>query len=291
MNYEIVTRGVMAYIDQIQKLADRHSVTLSFISAKAYHQFAHDNHLYCAIKDEHVIAYVLFRYNKKTNKIVLVHVCVDDSHTKSGVAKALIELVIQQNPLAHLIEARCRRDYNLDDFWKQCGFHVTNEKPGRSLAGTHLKIWQRKIQTLDMLYLVQKAEAAKKLVAVLDTNIIIELCDDPTGNASCLYEASIADYVTYQITPECLDEISLKADVNSRKKHLEFVNRYSCTASSLLDKDLTPSLMERFDPLGSHKADIRHLAHCIDASVDVFVTNDKWICNLRETLTSKYVFP
>ena len=82
----------------------------------------------------------------KTNKIVLVHVCVDDSHTKSGVAKALIELVIQQNPLAHLIEARCRRDYNLDDFWKQCGFHVTNEKPGRSLAGTHLKIWQRKIQ-------------------------------------------------------------------------------------------------------------------------------------------------
>ena len=288
MCFPILTQGVEPYIKQIQKLADKNASTLGFIPAQAYVQFVKDKKIFCAVNNNKVVAYVLFRYNRTENKVVLVHVCVDHAHRKSGVAIKLLETIVEQYPLARLVEARCRRDYGLDAFWKKAGFHVANEKPGRSQTGSVLTIWQRPIQTVDLFYLAQQAEAEKKLTAVLDTSIVIELCDEPNGAASCLEDNTLSDYVTYLVTPECADEINTKNDEIIRKKHLSFVNRYHQTAIRENFDKTANELFLRYDPVHAHEADIRHLSHCILNNADVFVTNDQWVCNQREAFRKEY---
>ena len=69
--------------------------------------------LYCAINKKQLVAYVLFRYRKEKNSIVLVHVCVDDRMHSLGIGTALINTIVSEYPNAYYIEARCRRDYSL----------------------------------------------------------------------------------------------------------------------------------------------------------------------------------
>lgn len=288
MCYEILTQNVEPYVAQIQQLADKNSSTLGFIPAQAYIQFAKERKIFCAISQGNVVGYVLFRYNRRKNKVVLVHVCVDPSLRKTGLACQLIDTVVNEYPLVRFVEARCRRDYRLDAFWKNAGFHVAGECPGRSQAGSILTIWQRQIQTFDLLSIAQEAEAAVKLTAVLDTTIVIELCDEQNGASSCLEDDTISEYVTYLVTPECADEINKKNDIVIRKKHSEFANRYPRTQVKDTFVSTLASLYEQFDAEHAHEVDVRHLAHCIDNDIDVFVTNDRWVCNQREAFREQY---
>lgn len=288
MCYEILTQNVEPYVAQIQELADKNSSTLGFIPAQAYSQFAQERKIYCAISQDKVIGYVLFRHNRRMNKVVLVHVCIEPSFRKTGLACQLIDTVVNEYPLVRLVEARCRRDYGLDAFWKNAGFHVAGECPGRSQEGSILTIWQRQIQTFDLLSMAQEAEAADKLTAVLDTTIVIELCDEQNGASSCLEDDTISEYVTYLVTPECADEINKKNDIVIRKKHLEFANRYPKTQVKDTFVSTLASLYEQFDAEHAHEVDVRHLAHCIDNDIDVFVTNDRWVCNQREAFREQY---
>ena len=67
-----------------------------------------------------MVAYVLFRVRKRSNIIVLTHLCVDSCNRNMGYAKKLVDAVQEQFPNIRCIEVRCRRDYNLEEFWKAC---------------------------------------------------------------------------------------------------------------------------------------------------------------------------
>lgn len=289
MSYFLETKNVGVYVDQIQQLGDKNRARLGFLCAPVFEQMAHDGKIYCAVENKKVLGYVMFRYNQRTNRIILVHVCVDQQYRNTGIAKEMIELVIGNFPFARSIEASCRRDYKLDKFWKKNGFHVAGERPGRSLSGSVLTIWQRQIQTVNLLTLSQQAEAGDKITVVLDTSVVIELCDIPDSSASCLHDEYISDYVTYMLTPECWDELNQKSEDKIRKKHLEYAGLYQRTVISESFEQILSELQQRVDPHHAHEADIRHLAHCITNNVDVFVTNDQWLCNQRETLKKEYL--
>ena len=288
MRERLIKRGADRYIDQIQALGDKNSSTLGFIPSDAFRQFAKDERIFCALDGQKVIAYVLFRIRKKTNCIVLVHVCVANEYRKSGIASRLINEVVEQYPFHRFIEVSCRRDYALDELWKRNGFYVVREKPGRSTHGSILTVWRRNIQERDLLFLAHEKESEDKLIAVLDTNIIIELCDTPDNGAVCLLDDSLSDYVIYQVTPECRAEINQNPNAASRNRHLGFANRYSLLQSNSEFEELLGRLKLRFDPNDNHKADIRHLAYCVSARVDIFITRDNWICGLHQVFIDEF---
>ena len=287
MKYAVITEGVEKYLDQIIRLGDMNRNRLGLLPKEAFRQFAAQNTIYCIVKDNIVVAYVLFRVRKRSNIIVLTHLCVDSCNRSLGYAKKLVDAVQVQYPNVRCIEVRCRRDYNLDKFWNACGFHVIDERAGRKKSGSTLTIWHRDVNQYDLLYLLHQEETQNKLLVTLDTNIVIDLFQ--SGPISdYLYDDYLEDYVAYRITPEVMDEVNRNKHDQTRKRTLDFCKRFQ----SVIIKDgfdqLVCELSSQFDPNNNHTRDIRHLAYSILADADVFITKDEWVCKLTNQMELKY---
>ena len=289
MAYDIITHGVEKYIDQIQSLGDKHRDTLGFLPAGSFKEYADTGSLFCAVNQGQVIAYVLFRYRKRSNSILLVHVCVSSEIQHKGIGAELINTIIEQFPHAYYIEARCRRDYNIDGFWKNAGFNVRQEQSGRKITGSILTVWRRTIVKEDLLDILLQQESEDKIIAVLDANIVISLCDDQSPSVQCLLDEKIHDNVIYCVTPELANELNKKGDDEIRVKHLSFSSRFQRLNSTGLDKETLQFISQNTDPKNTHMADLRHITYCIQSgNVEAFVTNDEWIVSHRDFFSSEF---
>ena len=261
MTYRIITRGVEKYSEQIQALGDRHRDRLGFLPASSFRDYANDNSLYCAVSGEQDIAYILFRYRQRNNSVLLVHVCVSNDIHLQGVGTELINTVIRQHPHAYYAEAKCRRDYNLNDFWKKAGFHVVSERAGRKMEGSTLTVWRRTIIKEDLLDLIIQQASDEKTIAVLDTNIVISLCDDTESSTQCLLDPLIHEDVLLCITPELSNEINKKEDSVIRAKHLQYASRFQQLSATGIDGTLIKKISDSIDPNGSHAEDAEHIVY------------------------------
>ncbi len=278
MAYDIITHGVEKYIEQIRCLGDKHRDTLGFLPAGSFKEYIDSGNLFCAVSQDRVIAYVLFRYRKRSNSILLVHVCVSSEVQHKGIGAVLINTIIEQFPLAYYIEARCRRDYCLDEFWKKAGFNVVIERSGRKIEGSILTVWRRTMIKKDLLDLIIQQSSEDRIIAALDTNIVITLCDDADSSVQCLFDDKIRSDVLYCITSEMANEINKKEDDSIRAKHLQFISRFQQLSASSIDSDLVETISKKIDPNRTHIEDVRHIVYCIQAElVDAFITNDEWI--------------
>lgn len=288
MNYSICSENAIKYIDQIQALGDKNSSTLGFMPAEAFKQFAKDGYIFYALQEKMIVAYALFRIQKRKNAIVLTHLCVSDSCRGTGIAKELVDTLCQKYSTMRYIEARCRRDYNLDDFWKKCGFNVLSEKDGRKKSGSTLTIWRREIDNRNLLNLIYEEESQEKIVAALDTNIIV-LLHQGDKETQFLMDDYLHDYIAYRITPECKNEINKNQNPVARRKLLQFLNQFDVLGhDQAVVAALTLRLTDELDPLRNKTGDIRHLAFCIAAEADVLVTRDDWLCKQAEHCRKEY---
>ena len=278
MAYDIITHDVGNYNEQIQCLGDKHRDTLGFLPSGSFKEYIDSGNLFCAVSQDQVIAYVLFRYRKRSNSILLVHVCVSPEVQHKGIGTVLINTIIEQFSQAYYMEARCRRDYCLDEFWKKAGFNVVKERSGRKTEGSILTVWRRTMIKEDLLDLIIQQSSEDRVIAVLDTNIIIALCDDANSSVQCLLDDKIRSDVLYCITPEMANEINKKEDDSIRAKHLQFISRFQQLNASSIDSDLAETISKKIDKKQTHIEDVRHIVYCIQTkSVDAFITNDEWI--------------
>lgn len=288
MSYRICSENSIKYIDQIQTLGDKNSSTLGFMPAEAFKQFAQDGYIFYALQGRVIVAYALFRIQKRKNAIVLTHLCVSDSCRGTGIAKELVDTICQKYATMRYIEVRCRRDYNLDGFWKKCGFNVQSEKPGRKKSGSTLTIWRRELDNRNLLSIIYEEEAQEKIVAALDTSIIVHLFQEDRS-VQFLMDNYLRDYVTYRITPECKNEINKNSDHKTRQKYLQFLDQFGTLSYDQgIVIELEQELSNKLDPLQNKNGDIRHLAFCIAAKVDVLVSRDEWLCKQADYCRKKY---
>lgn len=290
MEYKIVIDDVIKYIDQIQMLGDQHKKSLGFFPEGAFQENAQMHQIYCAIENDHVIAYVMFRFNKRGNCVVLTHVCVDSGKRNNGIAHQLIDEVARNFPNASYMEVRCRRDYHLEKFWQACGFHVNSEKDGRKLAGSDLTIWHKRLCNSNLIDILLREEKKKdKIFAALDLNVLIHLCDEPESVDQCLFDSKIQGDVRYCVTPECKNEINKKDDAVIRRRHLEYASIFYLMDEVELDNAFLSELELAIDPNKMHLSDVKHLAYCITSDiVDAFITHDNWILTQKEYMANKY---
>ena len=167
-----------ATFDGVLALHKANKKSLGFLPDAAFQDRASAGALIVARREGVVVGYTI--YDRPRSHLKLVHVCVDDSERKSGIASRLIDRMVGDNPHATGYEAHCRRDYKINAFWESLGMSPKGDRPGRGLRKEPLTIWWRPLGGPDLFdHLI--LETALPL-AVLDTNIVIDLVASPKIN-------------------------------------------------------------------------------------------------------------
>ncbi len=289
MGYTIIVNDIEKYSAQIQLLGDQYRQSLGFLPEGAFLDYIHKKQIYCAVENDQVIAYVMFRVNKRRNCVPLVHVCVVSDKRKTGVAHKLIDTIADKYSYMSHIEVNCRRDYHLEKFWQSCGFIIKSERDGRKQGGSNLTIWQRKLCDNNLLDIIMQEEKKERIFAALDVNVIVQLCDKKESMDQCLLDSKIQDDIKYFVTPECYNEINKKEETYTRRRHFNYASYFSPMEKIQLDDDLVKQITIDIDPNKTHLSDIKHLAYCITSDIiDAFITNDKWIYGQKEYFGTEF---
>lgn len=268
--------------DAVIKLHRESSGTLGHLPFAAFKAAGRKGQLVLGLLQGEVAGYVLFS-TPRQHIIRLVHVCVDAQSRHSGLAKTMVDRVIDENSARTMITAHCRTDYGLNAFWQSLDMSLTGTRPGRALAGSTLDIWTRRIGQLDLFESAFYDSVKPK--AVLDSNILIDLHSSaefnrPEREESQGLEADwVAGEVEFTFSPEVDGDIAKLQPKEEGDRVREALAGYvkvrrepamRATAAELLNR--MPSELVESD--ASLAEDARHLADAVLARADYFVSRD-----------------
>ena len=153
------------HYDQVLELGNANTRTLGLLPYSAIRDAAANGGVLGYVDDGVLHGYVLFARLIRSGRIRLTHLCVDAEHRGSGIARELVEAIVERNPNRTGIRLSCREDYEAHHRWPSLGFEKWGEKPGRSKAGDPLVVWWRPIAALS-LFDVQREVEDDRLVAL-----------------------------------------------------------------------------------------------------------------------------
>lgn len=217
--------------DQVTALGDANSATLGHLPYAVFKEAAESERLLAAARDGEVVGYALFALRSRRYEVSLTHLCIRDSERGKGTARSLVEEIAQRHATRRGIRLRCRVDYPAHHMWPRLGFEQWGRRPGRSQAGHELATWWRPLADLSLFdSVVQLPEAATvddRMVASLDTNIVLDLSEGRNRDASLGLTADwMHDHAELVVTAQVRSELrSGKGDVAAlpqRTGHPEF---------------------------------------------------------------------
>lgn len=283
------------WLSAVQKLGDTASSTVGFLAREVYSDYARRGRILVVTEGEQLLAYTMFRFKK--NSIVIVHLCVAPSHRGQGIPSKMLDWLLEQNKeyISH-IQLACRRDYQLERFWQKLGFSAVAEKSGRATS-THtiLTIWIRENPKCNDLFASLAGLDTEKTLAVLDTNIVIDLCEGSNIESNYLLQSYLGNYVDFRISKYLVNEINQSDDPTVRNKNRDYAKEHYLTLENV-DEELFQSVKSELQKkrnvaeYSNMWYDIAHIAQAIAAGAEVFITRDGgWLNNeISEYINQKY---
>ena len=190
----------------------------------------------------------------------------------------------------------CRRDYNLDKFWYALGFTPITEKPGRATrTNSVLTTWVRSNPECQNLFSATFDDDAGKIKVVLDSNIVIALCNENEPEVNALTQDFLSGYVEYYVSKEVYTEVNKQNDPEIRNSSRNYVNTWFRIIVSY-DEELyseVKSYLLSLKPAEAHSNtwyDISHISYAIASGAGAFVTRDTtWLnTNISNNIFKRY---
>lgn len=154
------------------------AATLGFFPDGAFDEYAAKGHLLAAYTNVNTLAgYLLFRITHSRNDVSIVHLCVDFSLRSKGVARTLVNELIERTKTHRGIGLWCRRDFSVSKFWPRLGFVAIYDKAGKSVTGSTLTFWWHDYCHPNLFTSIQEKELDEKIRVVIDSNVFIDLYD------------------------------------------------------------------------------------------------------------------
>ena len=187
---------------QVVELGNANSRTLGFLPYAAIRDAASKGGVLGYIRNGVVEGYVLFAERVRSGRVSLTHLCVGAGHRRSGVARELVEAIVERNPHSAGIRLSCRKDYEAHRMWPTLGFERWGEKSGRSKAGLPLVVWWRPIAALS-LFDVQPDVEDDRLVVAVDREIFAEISgDEPVRESGALTADWVEEFAELVVTED-----------------------------------------------------------------------------------------
>lgn len=292
------------YLPSVIELWRRNSNTLGFFPEGAFQEHAAKQCILVARGDQsNLLGYLLFRVvwrGRTLPQATIVHLCVNEGHRLTGVARALIGELQALTQAAFLsIEVSCRRDYAANKLWPKLGFTYAHEKTGRS--GHPVITWQMNLRPLPLMALLQQKVSENRLPAVMDANVLYRLQDplpesEPAAKtlseeAKALQEDWLSSDIALLITDETFNEIQKNDDSRARASRLRFAQRYQRIVTRLEDVGKAERVLQPLfpdSPTESTRSDVRQLAHAIAGDSRFFITQDNGLLKKNDEVLSRF---
>lgn len=280
--------GSSPLLQQIKDLGASQSATLGFLPEGAFDEYAVRKKVLAATDENGaLLGYIIYRVAREV--AFIVHLCVDPSRRKQGVATALHEALVEATQDLRGIQLRCRREYEATKVWPQFGYTKVDEIPGRGKDGRPLVVWRIDHGHQDLFSdLDQSSGRGHALKVAIDANIFFDL--DPTAATPHIESVPLradwlADAVEFLVTAEVSVEIDRNDNPDIRKRQH---NRYrTYPKAQAPQKRFLAQVKELEGILGiprndQDRSDLRHLAHAIESGCSAFVTRDQPLLNKCE---------
>ncbi|MYC68644.1 MAG: hypothetical protein F4X12_20200 [Acidobacteriia bacterium] len=204
------------HYDQVVELGDANSKTLGFLPYAAIRDAASKGGVLGYVRNGAVEAYALFARRVRSGHVSLTHLCVGAENRGSGIARALVDTIVERNPNSAGIRLSCRKDYDAHNMWPKLGFEKWGEKPGRSKAGHLLVVWWRPIAARS-LFDVQPEVEDDRLVVALDRETLAEISGEEPARESA---ALMADWVDEFAELVVTEDVASVWEGDGRSEHV-----------------------------------------------------------------------
>jgi len=193
--------------ERVVELGNANSSTLGFLPYEAIKQAAADGRVLAYVEDGVVKGYTLFGKRARTGDISLTHLCVDRNERGQGIARELVEGIVERNPHRAGIRLSCRKDYEAHTMWPHLGFQRLGEKPGRGRDRLPLATWWRPIAARTLFDEPEQYDV--RMVVAIDTNVLLDILERRDFPASLALTADwVAEAAELAVTPQSRSELS-----------------------------------------------------------------------------------
>jgi GNAT superfamily N-acetyltransferase len=268
-------------IRQVIQLGGRHKAQLGFMPDTAFTDRAARGTLLAAIEPDGTLAgYAL--YDLPRQHVRLIHLCVNPTLRRGGVARQLVKTLSRKHPARTGIQVKCRRDFSAHNLWPRLGFTPRGDVAGRNFDGLPLTVWWLDHGHPDLFS--YDPSSSDRLIVALDMNTFLDLYGQPgrVGSDETLALRSdwLSDQVEIVATPQLaveLDALPNAADRANQRRHFETLPSLRAAASIIqnyeqeLRKTVGPDALAA-DP--SLDSDIKQVAAAAAGGCSIFATRD-----------------
>ncbi|HEY8082328.1 MAG TPA: GNAT family N-acetyltransferase [Solirubrobacterales bacterium] len=256
----------------IKEILDLHRAEkryLGFLPDAGFDDRAAAGTLLAAIRDDHLLGYVL--YDLPGDRVKIVHLCVAPIARGEGVARLLIDEVSDRHRDRLGIQLSCRRSFPAANLWPRLEFRPIGNRPGRSLEGHLLTVWFRDHGHPDLFSAVEEERDLVAVDQMVFQDLVVD--GDHAEESRRLFDDWVQELVELCVTDKVFlesnacEEDALREALLTEAREWRNLSRSSTVASGLVERvgELAPQAGE-----GDHQ----HVAAAIAGGATYFVTRD-----------------
>lgn len=282
------------HLPTVIELGDANKATLSFFPEGAFRTHAARRQIIVALDSQlSCIGYLLYGASSRYNRITIIHLCLASSYQGKGVARKLVDYLIQITQQYSGIGLTCRRDYKLDNFWSKLGFVAQYDESAKT-PGKLNTYWWSDHGHPNLFSTAAIHQRESKLCVVINADIFFDLY---TNEPSEIEESQslLADWLQSELdlclTEEIFNKINYLSNSIERKNQQRLAKSFTCLPCQNQTRDQAYQSLQAYfsqKDISIDDSDLRYLARTLASDVYILVTRDSQLLDIADDIYAKF---
>ncbi|MBP8181654.1 MAG: GNAT family N-acetyltransferase [Acidimicrobiia bacterium] len=243
-------------------------MTLGHLPHAAFERAIDHGWVLVAERGAAVVGYLLYGVRQATNDARVDHLALTATAVRSGIARALVERLLEDISDLRRVVLKCRQDYPGHAFWLRMGFEAVGETVGKSRQGLLLTQFERRLQYDATLFDALHEESA---AFALDLNVLLDLAAERNQETVDIFR-QLDQFDVHPVRTASLSNELLKCPDIAVRERARLLSSGWVWPPAPVDQERLMQLQELIPE--ADKDDLRHLASAEAAGAEVLITQD-----------------